>query len=57
MQGRLPKNRRLIVMPVSIAYTREIVEEAELDVYGKTYFLSGHFGSANGAVGKPELDA
>jgi len=25
-------------MPVSIAYTREIVEEPELDVYGKTYF-------------------
>ena len=25
-------------MPVSFAYTREIVEELELDVYGKTYF-------------------
>ena len=44
-------------MPVSFGYTREITEEPELDVYGKTYFLSGHFGSANGAVAKPELDA
>ena len=25
-------------MPVSFAHTREIVEEPELDVYGKTYF-------------------
>ena len=25
-------------MSVSFAYTREIVEELELDVYGKTYF-------------------
>ena len=25
-------------MPVSFAYTREIVEEPELDVYGKAYF-------------------
>ena len=44
-------------MPVFFAYTREIVEELELDVYGKTYFLLGHFGSANGAVAKSELDA
>ena len=44
-------------MPVSFGNTREIVEEPELDVYGKTYFLSGQFGSANGAVGKSELDA
>ena len=45
-------------MPVFFAYTREIVEESELNVYGKAYFfLSGQFGSANGAVGKPELDA
>ena len=44
-------------MPVSFAYTREIVEESELNVYGKAYFLSGQFGSANGAVAKPELDA
>ena len=26
-------------MPVFFAYTREIVEELELDVYGKTYFF------------------
>ena len=57
MQGSFPRNRRLIVMPVSFAYTREIVEESELNVYGKAYFLSGQFGSANGVVGKPELDA
>ena len=45
-------------MPVSFAYTREIVEESELNVYGKVYFfLSGHFGSAKGIVGKFELDA
>ena len=45
-------------MPVSFAHTREIVEESELNVYGKVYFfLPGHFGSANGAVTKPELDA
>ena len=44
-------------MPVSFGNTREITEESELNVYGKTCFLSGHFGSANGAVGKPELDA
>ena len=45
-------------VPVSFAYTREITEESELNVYGKVYFfLSGHFGSANGAVAKPELDA
>ena len=44
-------------MPVSFAHTREIVEESELNVYGKAYFLSGHFGSANGVVAKPELDA
>ena len=25
-------------MPVFFAYTREIVEEPELDVYGKAYF-------------------
>ena len=25
-------------MPVFFAYTREIVEELELDVYGKAYF-------------------
>jgi len=37
-------------MPVSFDYTREIVEESELNVYRKSYFLSGQFGSANGAV-------
>ena len=44
-------------MPVSFAYTREIVEESELNVYRKAYFLTGQFGSANGAVAKSELDA
>ena len=38
MQGSFPRNRRLEGMPVSFAYTREIVEELELDVYGKAYF-------------------
>ena len=58
MQGSFPRNRRLVGVPVSFAYTREITEESELNVYGKVYFfLSGHFGSANGAVAKPELDA
>ena len=44
-------------MPVSFAYPRKIAEESELNVYRKAYFLTGQFGSANGAVAKSELDA
>ena len=33
IQGRLPKNRSLIVVPVFFGYTREIVEESELNAY------------------------